>query len=60
MAEPGDPTASAAAVLRLVDADEPPLRVFFGSAPLGIAKADYESRLTSWEDWQDVAELAQG
>ncbi|MFJ1895867.1 MULTISPECIES: SDR family oxidoreductase [unclassified Streptomyces] len=57
---PGDPTASAAAVLKIVDADEPPLRCFFGSAPLGIAKADYEQRLAVWEKWQPVAELAQG
>uniref|UniRef100_A0AAU2W1P9 SDR family oxidoreductase n=1 Tax=Streptomyces sp. NBC_00008 TaxID=2903610 RepID=A0AAU2W1P9_9ACTN len=57
---PGDPTASAAAVLELVDADEPPLRCFFGSAPLGIARADYEQRLAVWEKWQPVAELAQG
>jgi NAD(P)-dependent dehydrogenase (short-subunit alcohol dehydrogenase family) len=59
-ATPGDPHASAAAVLRVVDADEPPLRVFFGSAPLSIAEADYESRLANWRKWQDVAELAQG
>ncbi|MDH6543814.1 SDR family oxidoreductase [Streptomyces sp. SPB4] len=57
---PGDPTASAAAVLKIVDADEPPLRCFFGSAPLGIAKADYERRLAVWEKWQPVADLAQG
>ena len=56
----GDPQASAAAVLRLVDADEPPLRCFFGSAPLQIAEQDYESRLATWREWQDVAELAQG
>jgi NAD(P)-dependent dehydrogenase (short-subunit alcohol dehydrogenase family) len=59
-AQPGDPKASAAAVLRIVDAENPPLRVFFGSAPLGIAEKDYESRLTTWREWQDVAELAQG
>jgi NAD(P)-dependent dehydrogenase (short-subunit alcohol dehydrogenase family) len=57
---PGDPAASAAAVLELVDADEPPLRCFFGTAPLGIAKADYEQRLDTWEKWQPVAERAQG
>jgi NAD(P)-dependent dehydrogenase (short-subunit alcohol dehydrogenase family) len=59
-AAPGDPTASAAAVLKVVDADEPPLRVFFGDAPLGLAKADYEQRLRTWEEWQPIAELAQG
>jgi len=57
---PGDPTASAAAILRVVDADEPPLRVFFGKGPLGIAKADYASRIETWEKWNDVSELAQG
>jgi NAD(P)-dependent dehydrogenase (short-subunit alcohol dehydrogenase family) len=57
---PGDPTASAAAVLQIVDAPEPPLRVFFGTAPLGIAEADYASRLETWRAWQHVAELAQG
>jgi NAD(P)-dependent dehydrogenase (short-subunit alcohol dehydrogenase family) len=56
----GDPTASAAAVMRLVDAEDPPLRCFFGTAPLGIAEADYEGRLATWHEWQPVAELAQG
>ena len=60
MSEPGDPSASAAAVLRIVDAEKPPLRAFFGTAPLGIARADYESRLETWEKWDDVAKLAQG
>jgi NAD(P)-dependent dehydrogenase (short-subunit alcohol dehydrogenase family) len=60
VATPGDPKASAAAVLKIVDAEKPPLRVFFGSLPLQLAKADYESRLKTWEEWQPVAELAQG
>jgi NAD(P)-dependent dehydrogenase (short-subunit alcohol dehydrogenase family) len=59
-ATPGDPHASAAAILDVVDADEPPLRVFFGSAPLGIAKADYAKRLETWEAWNHVSEKAQG
>jgi NAD(P)-dependent dehydrogenase (short-subunit alcohol dehydrogenase family) len=59
-ASPGDPHASAAAVLKIVDAENPPLRVFFGALPLSLAKADYESRLATWEQWQPVAELAQG
>jgi len=59
-ATPGDPKASAAAILEIVDADEPPLRVFFGTAPLGIATADYEKRIETWETWNHVAEKAQG
>jgi hypothetical protein len=38
----------------------PPLRVFFGEAPIRLAKADYESRIKTWEQWQPVSELAQG
>jgi NAD(P)-dependent dehydrogenase (short-subunit alcohol dehydrogenase family) len=56
----GNPTASAAALLKVVDAEEPPLRAFFGASALATAKADYESRLRTWERWQPVAELAQG
>jgi NAD(P)-dependent dehydrogenase (short-subunit alcohol dehydrogenase family) len=59
-AAPGNPEASAAALLKVVDAERPPLRVFFGASPLETAKADYESRLRNWEQWQPVAELAQG
>jgi NAD(P)-dependent dehydrogenase (short-subunit alcohol dehydrogenase family) len=59
-ATPGDPHASAAAILKVVDAEEPPLRLFFGTAPLEIAENDYAARLTTWRAWQDVAELAQG
>jgi NAD(P)-dependent dehydrogenase (short-subunit alcohol dehydrogenase family) len=56
----GDPTASAEALMRVVDAEAPPLRCFFGRAPLGIAEQDYERRLATWREWQPVAELAQG
>ncbi|RDH76454.1 SDR family NAD(P)-dependent oxidoreductase [Mycolicibacterium moriokaense] len=60
VSKPGDPTASATAILKVVDAPEPPLRVFFGEAPLALAKADYENRLATWEQWQPVAVEAQG
>ena len=60
MSKPGDPKASASAVLKIVDAENPPLRVFFGDLPLQLAKADYESRLATWEQWQPVAVEAQG
>ncbi|MDO9380982.1 MAG: SDR family oxidoreductase [Nocardioidaceae bacterium] len=57
---PGDPVATRTAILKVVDADEPPLRVFFGDKPLGIAEADYESRLKTWREWQPVALEAHG
>jgi len=57
---PGDPAASAAAVLEIVDAEEPPLRCLFGAAAYSIVRSDYESRLATWEEWDRVAQLAQG
>jgi NAD(P)-dependent dehydrogenase (short-subunit alcohol dehydrogenase family) len=57
---PGDPHASASAILKVVDSPSPPLRVFFGELPLTLAKADYESRLKTWEEWQPVSIEAQG
>ena len=52
----GDPVASARALMRIVDADDPPLRVFFGSAWLDVVARDYEGRLATWREWQEVAE----
>jgi NAD(P)-dependent dehydrogenase (short-subunit alcohol dehydrogenase family) len=57
---PGDPAATRDAVLEIVDAEDPPLRVFFGEAPLGIATADYESRLATWREWQPLSVAAHG
>jgi NAD(P)-dependent dehydrogenase (short-subunit alcohol dehydrogenase family) len=57
---PGDPKASRSAILKVVDADEPPLRIFFGKVPLGVATADYESRLATWNEWQPVSVEAHG
>ncbi len=57
---PGDPVASSSAILKLVDATDPPLRVFFGQAPLEIAKKDYEQRIATWEKWNWLALEAQG
>jgi len=59
-AQPGDPRATRQAILAVVDAEQPPLRIFFGRAPLGIATADYESRLATWREWQPVSVAAQG
>ncbi|MDH2433701.1 SDR family NAD(P)-dependent oxidoreductase [Pokkaliibacter sp. MBI-7] len=56
---PGQPEASAAAVLALVDAEQPPLRVFFGDM-LGMMQAEYGQRLHDWEQWQALAIAARG
>ena len=56
----GDPKATASALLKIVDAAEPPLRVFFGSAGLTMIKREYAERISTWEKWNDVSLEAQG
>jgi NAD(P)-dependent dehydrogenase (short-subunit alcohol dehydrogenase family) len=57
---PGDPLATREAVLQLVDAKNPPLRVFLGDGPLGIATRDYETRLAEWRAWEPLSVAAHG
>ena len=59
-ADLGDPAASQQAILAIVDAPDPPLRVFLGKHALGYAKTDYERRLAEWELWQPLAASAHG
>jgi len=57
---PGDPDATGAAILKIVDAEKPPLRIFFGSGGLPMTKAEYARRIETWEQWNDVSVAAQG
>ncbi|BEL06162.1 SDR family oxidoreductase [Actinoplanes sichuanensis] len=56
----GDPTAAGPALLQIVDAENPPLRVLFGSQPTQIVKHLYAQRLQTWADWEPVSHAAQG
>lgn len=56
----GDPRATAAAMLQLVDSPEPPLRLILGKKALPLAKAAYADRLASWETWKEVSIQAHG
>jgi NAD(P)-dependent dehydrogenase (short-subunit alcohol dehydrogenase family) len=56
----GEPAAAGAAILKVVDAAEPPLRVLFGTMPTQIAAAVYKQRLETWDQWKDVAIEANG
>jgi NAD(P)-dependent dehydrogenase (short-subunit alcohol dehydrogenase family) len=58
--EQGDPHATADAVLKLVDAENPPLRFMLGSGNLPWARAAYAERIATWEAWEDVSNAAQG
>ncbi len=56
----GIPEATIDAVLKLVDAANPPLRLFLGKVGLPWVKQVYEGRLTEWEEWADIATAAHG
>jgi NAD(P)-dependent dehydrogenase (short-subunit alcohol dehydrogenase family) len=58
--ERGDPDATAEAVLKLVDADNPPLRLGLGTSILPRARAAYAERLATWEAWEDVSNAVMG
>jgi NAD(P)-dependent dehydrogenase (short-subunit alcohol dehydrogenase family) len=57
---PGDPLATPAAILKVVDAQDPPLRIFLGSVGLPMTRAEYAKRIATWEKWQEVSLAAQG
>ncbi len=56
----GDPQATADAILRIVDAEDPPLRFAVGSTVLPMARAAYAERIATWESWAEVSDAAQG
>lgn len=58
--ERGDPEATAEAVLKLVDAEDPPLRFGLGNSTLPRARAAYAERLAAWEAWEEVSNAAMG
>jgi NAD(P)-dependent dehydrogenase (short-subunit alcohol dehydrogenase family) len=58
--DPGDPEATGPVVLELVDAEEPPLRLFLGTGTLNMIKQEYAKRIAEWEQWDHLAVAAQG
>ena len=56
----GVPEATTDAVLKLVDSENPPLRLILGKVGLPWAKQVYAGRLAEWEQWADVSAEAHG
>jgi len=54
-----EPRLAAAAILKLVDSDDPPLRLILGSAVLDAAIAMTKARIDTWERWEDVSRAAE-
>ncbi|MFT3794317.1 SDR family NAD(P)-dependent oxidoreductase [Flavobacterium sp.] len=56
----GVPEATAHAILQLVDAQNPPLRLFLGKVALPWTQQVYADRLQTWEDWKEISADAHG
>ena len=56
--ERGNPKATAEAILKIVDAEDPPLRFVLGAGMLPRARTAYADRLATWEAWEAVSNAA--
>jgi NAD(P)-dependent dehydrogenase (short-subunit alcohol dehydrogenase family) len=55
-----EPVGFKSAILTLVDAEQPPLRLFFGEAPTQMAPQVYQQRLAEWAEWAHLSKAAEG
>jgi NAD(P)-dependent dehydrogenase (short-subunit alcohol dehydrogenase family) len=58
--EVGDPAATADAILKVVNADAPPLRIALGTTALPVIRPAYAARMAEWDAWEAVTVGAQG
>jgi NAD(P)-dependent dehydrogenase (short-subunit alcohol dehydrogenase family) len=56
----GDPTAAAQVLLKIVDSENPPLRVLFGQGFHQMLQQVYADRLKTWADGQSLSVEAYG
>jgi NAD(P)-dependent dehydrogenase (short-subunit alcohol dehydrogenase family) len=56
----GDPAAAAQVLLKIVDSDDPPLRVLFGKGFHQMLEQVYADRLKTWADGQDLSTESYG
>ena len=56
----GKVEATAPAIVKLVESENPPLRLLLGKVALSFVKQSYEQRLALWEKWNDVSVEAHG
>ena len=56
----GNPEATGSVVLKLVDMEQPPLRIFFGKGANEAIHAEYGKRLAEWDEFKGLSEEANG
>jgi NAD(P)-dependent dehydrogenase (short-subunit alcohol dehydrogenase family) len=55
-----DPDATRSVILKLVDMEEPPLRIFFGKGANETIHTEYQKRLDEWDTYKNLSEEAHG
>lgn len=61
--QPGDygkPEATVPAILKLIDAENPPLRLFLGKIGYSKTRRVYQEKLDTWKAWEEVSISAHG
>jgi hypothetical protein len=53
--EPGDPAKAAAAIIKVLDAENPPLRLVLGSDAVDALRAHHESLLADMVTWETLS-----
>lgn len=56
----GIPEATTDAVLKLIDSENPPLRLFLGKHAYPWVKQVYENRHAEWNSWNEISAAAHG
>ncbi|WP_343634463.1 SDR family NAD(P)-dependent oxidoreductase [Fluviicola sp.] len=56
----GVPEATVPAILKLIDSENPPQRLFLGKYGYNWVKQAYEEKYAEWESWNDVSTAAHG
>ena len=56
----GKPEATVEAILKVIDSENPPLRLLLGKVAYPFIKAVYEQRLESFKEWEEVSAAAHG
>jgi short-subunit dehydrogenase len=59
-AEFGQVEATADALIKLAETENPPLRLFLGKVALPFVKQRYEQKLKLWQDWNEISVAAHG
>lgn len=54
-----DPSLAAEALMKLVDSDNPPLRLILGSVVYDLAMATLETRMATWKEWEAISRASE-